>query len=174
MALYQTSKQIMKFTISGVIAVCFDFTIYYGLSNIFYEAANSGQVLIGDFGWNDVFKAFGFLSGTLVTYNLNKFWTWRQTDRNRDRLKNFLVLYAISFVINVIVNKYGLRLFSDDEIVLLSRPEIGNQIEVIAFKTDKLFAFLMATIVSSVFNFVGQKIWVFNLGTPKSDEELPD
>lgn len=158
MAIYQTSKQITKFTISGIIAVFFDFAVYYGLSNL---VGNADQSIVGNFDWNDVYKGFGFMAGTFVTYNLNKYWTWRTSDRNNKRLMNFGVLYLISFVINIVINKWGLELFGDDEISVLYTTSMEVSRTLMAFKTDKLFAFVLATGVSSVVNFIGQKIWVF-------------
>jgi putative flippase GtrA len=162
MAVYQTSKQIIKFTISGLVAVVFDFGVYYGLSNMFNEAVMSSSNVLLSLNWNDIFKAFGFLSGTLVTYNLNKFWTWRTPDRNHKRLFNFLILYSISFVLNVLVNKWGLNLLHDNELVLMFRDANDKMYEFLAFKTDKLFAFVLATTASSILNFIGQKVWIFN------------
>ena len=170
MPIYQTSKQLTKFVISGLIAVVFDFGVYYSLSNLFSDLVQSGNPVLLSLNWNDIFKALGFLSGTLVTYNLNKYWTWRTPDRNNRRLVNFLILYSMSFVINVLVNKFGLQLFHDNELVIMFRNDVGVLKEFIALKTDKLFAFVMATAASSIFNFIGQKIWVFNSGP----EELTD
>ena len=158
MAIYQTSKEITKFTISGIIAVFVDFAVYYGLSNL---TGNADEMAFGSLQWNDVYKGLGFMSGTFVTYNLNKFWTWRTSDRDNKRLMNFFLLYLVSFVINIAINKWGLQTFKDDEIALIftSHKEISTSL--LAFKTDKLFAFVLATAVSSIVNFLGQKIWVF-------------
>ncbi|MBI1305034.1 MAG: hypothetical protein GC181_00305 [Bacteroidetes bacterium] len=164
MALYQTSKQITKFTISGLIAVAFDFGVYYGLSNLFKDASINPETVFIGFNWNDIFKAMGFMSGTFVTYNLNKFWTWRKSDKNHKRLMNFMVLYSISFVINVLINKWALSLLGDNEIAFVYRTFDKSVRELIVLKTDKLFAFILATAVSSIVNFVGQKIWVFSTG----------
>ncbi len=158
MAIYQTSKQITKFTISGIIAVFFDFAVYYSLSNLI---GNDTPHAFWGMEWNDVYKGIGFISGTFITYNLNKYWTWRTSDKDNKRLANFAVLYLVSFVVNIAVNKWGLHVFQDDEISLLytNHEHVSNSL--LAFKTDKLFAFVLATGVSSVVNFVGQKIWVF-------------
>ena len=165
MAIYQTSKQITKFTISGIIAVFVDFAVYYSLSNMI---GNSEEAFAGGVVWNDVYKGLGFIAGTFVTYNLNKFWTWRTNDRNNSRLLNFGILYLISFVINIVINKYGLHIFGDDEIALLFTRHGADPKVYFPFKTDKLFAFILATAVSSVVNFIGQKIWVFK---SKPEEE---
>ncbi len=158
MAIYQTSKQITKFTISGIIAVFVDFAVYYGLSNL---AGNANDFAISGLHWNDVYKGLGFMTGTFVTYNLNKYWTWRTSDRNNKRLLNFGLLYLVSFVINILINKWGLHTFKDDEISVIFTNHEAVSNSLLAFKTDKLFAFILATGVSSVVNFLGQKIWVF-------------
>lgn len=157
--LYQTSKELTKFGISGVIAVFSDFATYYGLNVLFPEMAE--QVVGGGMFWNDVFKALGFIVGTIVTYNLNKYWTWRQNDRNNKRLMNFIALYAISFVVNVLVNRYSIIWLPDNEIALISKKFDGSMVEWIAFKTDKFFAFLFSAVGSAMVSFIGQKIWVF-------------
>jgi len=168
MAIYQTSKQITKFTISGIIAVFVDFAIYYGLSNLL---GNANDMVAGSMHWNDVYKGLGFMSGTVVTYNLNKFWTWRTSDRNNKRLMNFFFLYLISFVINILINKWGLHTFKDDEIALIFTSHKAVSTSLLAFKTDKLFAFVLATAVSSIVNFLGQKIWVFKGAQPISMDD---
>jgi putative flippase GtrA len=86
MAIYQASKQLTKFIISGILAVGVDFVVYFILSQ--YMGANES-------------KALSFCSGMLVTYNLNKYWTWRQTDKNNKRLSLFALLYFIALIINV-------------------------------------------------------------------------
>lgn len=166
MAIYQTSKQITKFIISGILAVFFDFAVYYALSNLI---GNGTDDAFASLQWNDVYKGIGFMSGTFVTYNLNKYWTWRTSDRNNKRLANFAVLYLVSFFVNILVNKWGLHVFNDDEISVLytTYEQVSNNL--IAFKTDKLFAFILATGVSSVVNFVGQKLWVFKSAPDDSE-----
>lgn len=156
--LYQLSKEITKFLISGVIAVGTDFTVYYGLGAVFNAEASLG---LGSLYWNDVFKSVGFIAGTTVTYNLNKYWTWRKTDRDRRRLLNFVVLYLISFVVNVWVNNASILWLPDNEMALISKKASGDFIQWMAFKTDKFFAFLFSSIASAAVSFTGQKIWVF-------------
>ncbi|MFT5722943.1 MAG: putative flippase GtrA [Bacteroidia bacterium] len=170
MAMYQTGKQITKFTISGIIAVLVDFAVYYGLSNL---VGNADDVLAGGLHWNDFYKGFGFLTGTFVSYNLNKFWTWRTSDRNNKRLANFTILYLVSLVVNIIINKWGLHTFLNNEIALLYTNHEQVAVTLFPFKTDKLFAFVLATGVSSVITFIGQKLWVFKdkKATDEADSE---
>jgi len=163
--LYQTTKEVTKFTISGVIAVLADFSVYYGLGVIFTGLEGD---IVGPIHGNDIFKACGFLGGTFVTYNLNKFWTWRQNDKNNSRLRNFILLYAIAFVINISVNRGSIQFLPDNEMALITQKASGDVVQWFAFKTDKLFAFLLATIASASVSFTGQKLWVFK----KEDDEL--
>lgn len=159
MAIYQTSKQLTKFGLVGITAVMVDLFVYYLLSQ-FIDVNLS--------------KALSFASGTFVTYNLNKFWTWRQTDKNTTRLFLFLVLYAMSLLINVGVNSLALQYLPKSEIIISLR-DLGNEVSpLFAMKTDKFVAFFIATAVSSVFNFLGQKYWVFKESTEKAKEEEED
>lgn len=146
MAIYQTTKDLTKFTIAGASAVLVDFLVYY-LCSTFLDV--------------DVSRAIGYFSGTVVTYNLNKFWTWRLNDRNQKRLYRFLVLYILSGIGNVYINSLALNLLPDSELILQIKEASGSLLELAAFKIDKFAAFLIATAFSVLINFIGQKIWVF-------------
>lgn len=143
---YHATKQLTKFVLAGITAVFCDLLVYYILSS---------------FLPTDLSKALGFVSGTFVTYNLNKYWTWRQSDKNTKRLLNFLLLYGISLVVNVSINSYALQLIPDYEIVLNLRFANDSLRHLFSVKADKITAFVIATVFSSVVNFLGQKYWVF-------------
>ena len=168
MAIYQTSKEITKFTISGLLAVFVDFAVYYSFSNLF---SNADEIAAAGLHWNDVYKGFGFIVGTLVSYNMNKFWTWRTGDRNNKRLANFSILYLVSLVINIAINKWGLHTFHDNEIAILFTDHTGVSKTLAPFRMDKFIAFIVATGVCSVFTFLGQKIWVFKGASSTSDAD---
>ena len=153
MPIYQTSKQLTKFALVGISAVCVDLVVYY---------------LLSQFVDVNISKALSFASGTFVTYNLNKYWTWRQTDKNNKRLLIFIILYALSLLINVGVNSLGLKYLPYSELVISSRDLYETMNQLFVMKTDKFIAFFIATAVSSIFNFLGQKYWVFK----DQDEEL--
>lgn len=142
-------KQITKFFIIGVSAVLVDFIIYYMMSDLM--------------GINtDVSKAFGFMIGTVYTYFLNKRWTWKYTERsNKGMVLKFGVVYAVSFIFNILINKYGLKWIPDFLINLELNFADGNKMPVFAIKGDKFLAFFFATVVSAVINFIGQKFLVF-------------
>lgn len=157
---YQTSKQLAKFFISGIIAVSSDLIVYYALSAIpqLFEVHLFGGI---SFNETDLYKGIGFVVGTFVTYNLNKHWTWRQSDKRQGQVKKFIILYALTFFFNVIVNKQALLLLPDNEFALTIKHHSGVIEQLLALKIDKILAFGIATFLSSLVSFSGQKFWVF-------------
>lgn len=135
-------KQFIKFVLIGVLAVLVDLVCYYIFLSFFPEH-------IGSFFTNEILaKSCSFVCGSVVTYQLNKYWTWKQKDKSNKRFAKFFFLYIISLLINVFVNSGSLYL-------LLNEPSLQ-------FLPRKyLIAFIMATGVSAFFNFLGQKWWVF-------------
>lgn len=85
-----------------------------------------------------VSKAISFLLGTVVAYVINKYWTFEKHEKSFKELVMFGILYSCTLGINVLTNKIVL---DNTSIVFL--------------------AFLAATGVSTVLNFIGQKFWVF-------------
>jgi putative flippase GtrA len=138
-------KQIIKFGIIGVAAVMVDLFFYYIFLSIFPE--KFFKVISNE----AVAKTLSFLCGMTVTYFSNKFWTWKQNNRSNRRLFKFGVLYGMSLLINVSTNL--IVLFSLREFVVFS-----------AVPYKYFIAFLAATCTSALFNFVGQKYWVFKTG----------
>jgi putative flippase GtrA len=137
-------KQLLKFTLIGILAVIVDLTCYYILLNMLPEKVHS---MVS----NEAFaKAISFICGMFVTYTFNKFWTWKQNNRSRKRVIKFFFLYGLSLVINVGVN--SLLLYLLHEIQLL-----------VDLPYKYLIAFVGATGVSASLNFIGQKFWVFKV-----------
>ena len=118
-----TQRQLFKFVVSGVIAVAVDFGVYY---------------LLNSYMDHSVSKGVSFLSGSMVAYLMNKFWTFETKEFSGMQLFRFFFLYVTTLAINVMVNKGVLNLFN-----------------------SVLFAFFCATGASTVLNFLGQKFWVF-------------
>lgn len=146
MAIYQASKELTKFIISGVIAVGVDFVVYFGLSQ---------------FLGLDLSKGLSFCSGMFVTYNLNKYWTWRQPERNNKRLLLFTALYAAAMVVNIGTNNLMFNLLPDNEFISTIRDSSNTITELITIKIDKVLAFVIATVASATLTFLGQKYWLF-------------
>lgn len=141
-ALPDTQKQIIKFGVIGVFAVLVDLACYSVFLHVFPDK------LFG-FITNEVSsKSVSFVCGSLVTYNLNKFWTWKKKDKSNKRIVNFYILYLFSMLLNVLINSGMLYL-------LLNK-------ESLHFVPKKyLVAFVVATGASALLNFFGQKWWVF-------------
>lgn len=116
-------KQLVRFFFAGITAVLVDFLVYIALLQIIdYVIA----------------KAIGFISGTIVAFVLNKYWTFEDGKFIIGQPLRFALLYTITFFANGVVN-YGIK----------------------ELYKNTLIAFLVATAVSTVLNFVGQKYWVF-------------
>lgn len=142
-------KQITKFFIIGVSAVLVDFIVYYLLSDLL--ALNI-----------DISKGTGFMVGTIYTYYLNKLWTWKYTEKsNKGMIMKFALVYAVSFIFNILINKYGLKLIPECDVRLTLDSKAGNTLNLFSIKGHKFLAFFLATLVSAVINFLGQKFLVF-------------
>ena len=87
---------------------------------------------------HDIAKTISFLLGTVVAFVINKYWTFEKHEKSYKEMWQFGVLYATTLGANVITNRF---IVDTTEIVFL--------------------AFLIATGVSTVLNFIGQKWWVF-------------
>jgi putative flippase GtrA len=83
-------------------------------------------------------KAISYVLGAAVGFVINKFWAFESKQFSLREVGCYILLYALSAIANTITNA----------VVLL----------VVSWKT---FAFLCATGVSTIINFLGQKFFVF-------------
>lgn len=149
-------KQLIKFFMIGVLATLVDLMVYW----IFLQVIPEFELNVDFIGEKfhpdnrDLSKSLSFIIGSLVTYNLNKFWTWKQKDRSNKHFAKFYALYGVSLLINVFANKFALNLLHENTLF-----------EDLPYKFR--IAFVFATGTSAVFNFIGQKLWVFSV----KDEE---
>jgi putative flippase GtrA len=142
-------KQISKFFIIGVSAVLVDLTIYYMLSSLFGLST-------------DVAKGIGFLTGAFYTYHLNKLWTWRNKEKSdKQTLLRFALIYSISFIANILINKFALLTIPGFVASFNIVPDGQKGFDIFAVKGEKLLSFIAATGFSAFFNFLGQKFFVF-------------
>lgn len=88
---------------------------------------------------HDIAKTISFILGTIVAYILNKYWTFEKHEKSYEEIFKFGLLYTFTLEANIMTNKIVLK---TTDAVLLS--------------------FLIATGVSTILNFIGQKWWVFN------------
>ncbi len=94
-------------------------------------------------------KAFGFLTGTVFAYFANRFWTFRHNSHAAGSAWRFAVLYAATLGANVLINAVALSLLG----------KMTNAVQI---------AFLLATGVSAMLNFLGMKLFVFKT-TPRTN-----
>jgi putative flippase GtrA len=102
-------------------------------------------LLLGPIGPSPA-KAVSFLSACCVAYLLNKFWTFKAKSHSWSEMTRFIGLYTGTFLTNVAVNK----------LVIVLMPEISS-----TFPYTYQVGWLMATAVSTIINYFGQKFWVF-------------
>jgi putative flippase GtrA len=150
-------KQLIKFFMIGVLATLVDLIVYYFLLQMIPIFELNVDFIGEQFHPDnrDLSKSMSFIIGSLVTYNLNKFWTWKQTDRSNKRFAKFYTLYGFSLLLNVFANKIALYLLFNSAFL----EPIPNEF---------FFAFVFATGTSAVFNFAGQKLWVFSVKKTES------
>jgi putative flippase GtrA len=84
-------------------------------------------------------KTISYILGMVVAFYLNRTWTFKSKEKAHSDLMKFIVLYTTSLALNVLTNHAMLYFIP----------------------TAITFAFLVATGVSVVINYIGQKFWVF-------------
>lgn len=90
----------------------------------------------------DLAKALGFLAGTLFAYFANRLWTFGHQEHAPGSSWRFALLYMSTLTTNVLVNAGCLALFNASSLAIQA-------------------AFLIATGISAVLNFLGMKLFVF-------------
>jgi putative flippase GtrA len=93
--------------------------------------------------WPDTAKAASYLAGVVVGFCGNKWWTFESARRSAAEPFTYLALYVITLAVNVACNRGALTMLGDG----------GNP-----------WAFLFATAVTTVLNFLGMKLVTFRRG----------
>lgn len=140
-------RELRCFIAIGILATLTDFTIYTFLHARFAYPYS-------------VAKALSSVMGTLFNYTLSKSITFKQHKRSGTEVLRFASLYGISLTANVTVNSLSIIVLSHFLASILFPQAII------------ILAFLMATSVSTVLNFLGQKFWVFRTASwrrPQAD-----
>ena len=122
------ARQMRRFLVVGTGSVGIDFLAYVGL--IFFVDYRLSK---------DLAKAISFVLGTIFGFVANKFWTFESRKRSLFEVVSFFLLYFVTMLINVAVNR-GVRLLLPKALVT---------------------AFICATATSTVLNFMGQKFIAF-------------
>ncbi|MCB0933613.1 MAG: GtrA family protein [Mycobacterium sp.] len=118
----------MRFVLTGGFSAIVDFGLYL----LLYKGAGL-QV--------DLAKAIGFIAGTLTAYLINRRWTFGAPP-SRSRFAKVMVLYALTFIVQVGLNHFTLHLLDYR----------GLAVPV---------AFVVAQGTATVINFVVQRVWIF-------------
>lgn len=120
-------QQAMRFGLVGLTTLVLDYLTYRGLLLLDVPISPA--------------KAGGFVVGTTAAYLLNRWFTFAHPGGRRPVLR-FLVLYAATLVLNVVVNAVGVAALDG----------VSGQITL---------AFLVAQAVTSAANFLGLRWYVF-------------
>ena len=117
-------KELGRFLIGGSSAVITDYLVYTLLLKFLVMVSAA--------------KLIAFVSGSIVGFIINKFWTFESKGLLRYEIIKYAILYAITAYWNVFVNNLALNYF-----------------------LPTWLAFLFATGASTIANFLGQKFFVF-------------
>jgi putative flippase GtrA len=144
-----TYIELTKFGIVGSICFGMDLGLYYFLTEVFSTPTF-------------VAKSVSVVSATFLNYYLNKTWTWGHDDHSR--FGKYLLLYAVSGLLNVLSNEIFLHV-RPDKLFQMYVLDPGQNIPkpFFSLKLDKFLAVIAATGVGMVVNFIGQKLWVFKI-----------
>lgn len=92
--------------------------------------------------WYSLAKGLGFIFGTVFAYFANKYWTFGHVEMAVNSIIRFSILYTITLATNIIVNQSTLSVLA-------------------GYEWRVNVAFVVATGVSAILNFVGMKFFVF-------------
>lgn len=122
-------RELMLFLVVGSLTVLIDYAIYRNL--IKFEGISI-----------DTAKGVSFVAGTIFAFFANRLWTFGQKQHAAGSVRRFIVLYAVSSIVNVLVNGLVLSVLID-------------------WSGAVMVAFFAATGISSTMNFFGMKFFVF-------------
>lgn len=101
-------------------------------------------------------KGCSYLAGVAIGFALNKRWTFESSRRSAPEAIRYLLLYGATFAVNIACNNLALALFGAE---------------------SHGVAFLLATAVTTVLNFLGMRLFAFRVGIAdrrtQSTGELP-
>lgn len=126
--------QALRFIISGALSAIPDL----GLTALFQHVVGLDAALA---------RTIGFIVGTLTAYMINRRWTF-QAPASTKRFLAVCVLYAITYVINAGLYKYGFLVLAD---------------RGMSSAWATVCAFVVAQGTATVVNFIIQRVWIFRV-----------
>jgi putative flippase GtrA len=127
---YKFAKNtIFRYIIAGCISTCIDFLVY--------------RILLISTEYINISKAVGLCTGITISYFINKIWTFEAKSTSIKELIYFIILYTISNITNIIVNR-----------IILYNIGIDKEIYI-------LFAFSISAVIAAAINYFGMKYIVF-------------
>ena len=88
-------------------------------------------------------KALGFIAGTVFAYFANRYWTFNHRSPTSGSIVRFYLLYGLTLFVNVLTNA----------LIIQALPNFNFAVHL---------AFIVATGLSAILNFIGLKMFVFN------------
>ena len=152
-------KEIIRFLIVGGIATLCDYAIFY-LFNLLLLPKINAEALNKDAGLNIfIATALGFTTGLLVNWFLQKF-VYRYITEKQTKSKVVFLKFVILSLIGLGLTELGM---------LLASPLFGKVTWhiIVDFDFWKLFFKVLMTIIVLIMNYIGRKLFVFNV---KKDE----
>ena len=131
-----TFKESYRFAIVGILATIVNFFVNFGFIEFGFSVAVS--------------SAYGYFSGILIGFPLNKFWAFSSTKEKvmgQEVLKYFIV-YFITFLLNSYLAVVSYDLFN----------KLINLEELVLAKS---VYYLPVIVITTILNFLGCKIFVF-------------
>ncbi len=130
----ETAKQVRRFLVIGVLSVLLDLACYA----ILMRAGLATHAA----------KGISYVAGMALGFAGNKLWTFESARRSAAEPITYLTLYAATLAVNVVVNGLVLALAGD----------------WVPSRWAKAAAFLVATGVTTVLNFLGMRLVTFRMG----------
>lgn len=127
-------RELLVFLVVGILTVVIDWLVYRGC-------------MLAAFLHADLAKTAGFISGMCFGYIVNRKWTFSYGKGNISTVSRFVLLYGISLILNVGINRAVLHL--------------AGKWQINGMAAGIMLAFLIATGCSACFNFIGMKWFVF-------------